>query len=472
MDLPKENLQKETPVSESGNKGNKMLLGLVGLLAAVAVVGSIAYLLLQSKRTAPVPATSSNLKPSQAPSKEEGTVVVWAWNIAAKSLNALVPEFNKIYPNIKVQVLEIPYDKANKEFRLAINSGSGFPDVWMSEGPVTWEYIQRGALLDITDKASPYKNDFVDYKWAEVSKDSRIYALPWDTAPVGLFYRRDIFQEAGVDPDNIKTWDDFIAAGKKITKDLDGDGKPDQFITLMSRKADVHDTFLTLLSQFGGTLFDQNGKPAFNSQAGLQTVDLMKKIFDAKIVADIGWWSPEFFQGIKNGKIASLAQGVWMGGQIKETAPDLSGKWGVIPLPATKVGGIRTAIRGGSNLAIPAKAQNPGAAWRFIEFAMTNEASQLAMYKTYNIFPALKTVYNDPVFKQLDPYYGNQNTSQLFIELQKQLPTNFFYGPNHTDTTQIISNEVIRALNGLKTPEQALKDAEVSVLKLTGAATR
>lgn len=432
------------------------------LLAAGGIVG---YVLSQNKGSAPP--TTSSYKLPQTSSQEEGAVTVWAWNIAAKSLNALVPAFNKIYPNIKIQVLEIPYDEANNKFRLAMNSGSGFPDVWTSEGPVTGEYIQRGALLDITDKALPYKNDFVNYKWAEVTRGSRIYALPWDTAPVGLFYRRDLFQDAGVNPETINTWDDFIAAGKKITKDRNGDGKPDQFITLMSRKSDIHETFMTLLNEFGGTLFDQNGKPAFNSPAGLQAVNLMKKILDAGIVADIGWWSPEFFQGIKTGQIASLAQGVWMGGQIKETAPGLAGKWGVIPLPAARSGGIRTAVRGGSNLAIPAKAKNSDAAWKFVEFAMTHKDSQLAMYKQYNLFPALKAAYSDPVFGQPDSYFANQNISQLFIELQDQLPTNFFYGPNQTGTVQILNKEIILALNGSKTPERALRDAEVAALQLT-----
>ncbi|MEK1831693.1 extracellular solute-binding protein [Priestia megaterium] len=43
-----------------------------------------------------------------------------------------------------------------------------------------------------------------------------MYGFPFDAGPTGVFYRTDYFEKAGVDPNSIKTWDDYIAAGKKI----------------------------------------------------------------------------------------------------------------------------------------------------------------------------------------------------------------------------------------------------------------
>ena len=40
--------------------------------------------------------------------------------------------------------------------------------------------------------------------------------MPWDSGPVVLYYRRDMFEKAGVDPASIETWDDFVEAGKKV----------------------------------------------------------------------------------------------------------------------------------------------------------------------------------------------------------------------------------------------------------------
>lgn len=440
----------------------KVVFSSIALLV-LGILGTLGYLIF-SNREIPTetpktpPATSSYVAP-KTPVADEGSIEIWSWNTAAKALRDLVPAFNKIYPNITVVVKEIPYNEANDKFRLTFTTGNvNVPDIWDTEGPVTNEYIKAGALLDITDKAKKYMDDFVAYKWTEVMNNNKIYALPWDTAPVGMFYRRDLFTQAGIDPATINTWDDFIAAGKKYQTAMNPIGKTDKYIFFMSRKADVQDMYQILLSQYSGSLFDEKGNPTFNTPQGLAAMALMKKISDSGINAEIGWWTPEFYAAIKNGTIAALPQGVWMGGQIKEIAPDLTGKWGVFPLPAVEAGGVRSAVRGGSNLAIPAKAKNPDAAWKFIEFALANKESQLAMYKAYNIFPALKACYNDPVFNEPMPYFNNQKTSQLFIKAQDEIPLTFHYGQYHIQTTTLLSKEIVQYLNGTITAEQALAD--------------
>ncbi len=446
------------PATAAPAKKSKMLLWLIlGLIVVVAAAVAGYFMMTQNA----LKTAETEKAAMEADSKN--TITIWAWNTAAKSLSELIPEFNKQYPDIKVNIVEVPYNEANAKFRQAISSGTGFPDVWDSEGPVTEEYAKAGALLDITDWAAPYKDNFVAYKWAEVTANNKVYALPWDSAPVAVFYRRDLFEAAGVNVDTIKTWDDYIVAGKKITKDTNGDGKPDQYMAMISPKADVQDTFEIFLAQMGGSLFDENGKVSFNSPEGIQAVTLMKKIIDSGIAADIGWWTPEFFNSFKTGQVASYMQGVWLGGQIKENAPDTGGKWGVFPLPAVTAGGIRAAVNGGSNLAIPTKAKNPEAAWKFIEFALTKKESQLQMYKNYNIFPALVPSYSDPVFNEANAFFGNQKTSEVFIKIQEEIPTTSYYGQYYNDVTNIISAHIVKALDGSQTPEQALAAAEKSV---------
>ena len=46
--------------------------------------------------------------------------------------------------------------------------------------------------------------------------DGKVYAVPWDVGPCGVFYRRSIFEKYGIDPEKIETWEDYINAGKVI----------------------------------------------------------------------------------------------------------------------------------------------------------------------------------------------------------------------------------------------------------------
>jgi len=451
-------------VSSPKKGGSKLPLLALLALVVVAVIGVGAYLMF-SKTVKPVAkeASTTTTTTTTTTTVDANTIVVWSWNTAASALQELVPAFNKVYPNIKVKIVSIPYNTANSQFATAISTGVGFPDVWDTEGPVTPGYIADGSLMDITALASKYQNDFVPYKWAEVTSNGKVYGLPWDSAPVGTFYRADLFKAAGVDVASINTWDDFIAAGKKVTK------APNQYMTLMSKTADVGDFFQTLLCEFGGSEYDTAGNLTFNNPQGVQAVTLMKKILDSGVGANIGWWTPEFYNGIKSGEITSLTTGVWMGGQIATTAPADSGKWAVMPVPATTIGGVRSAVRGGSNLAIASKSQKADMAWKFIEFTLANKDSQLKMYKDFQIFPALKSTYTDPAFSTPNAYFGNQNTSQLFIQAQNVMPLTYHYGPHSIEVNNIISSEVVLAINGKKPIQQALTDAETAANKIVKA---
>ncbi len=74
-------------------------------------------------------------------------------------------------------------------------------------------------LPDRSDEAGLHRRhqkQFPDFKRTELEVGDAAYAMPWDSVRP-WFYRRDFYKNAGIDPASIKTWDDFIAAGKKIS---------------------------------------------------------------------------------------------------------------------------------------------------------------------------------------------------------------------------------------------------------------
>jgi len=71
--------------------------------------------------------------------------------------------------------------------------------------------------MDVTSAMEKHKSQFAPGSLDIVSRGGRVYGFPSDVCKSWIYYRRDIFEEAGVDPDSIVTWDDYIDAGKEIT---------------------------------------------------------------------------------------------------------------------------------------------------------------------------------------------------------------------------------------------------------------
>jgi len=99
---------------------NKVIF-ILGLFIIV-ILGALGYLFFQNQeQPLAKPVTSApTLQVAQNPAS--GTITVWAWNTAADALKLIVPDFNKVYPNITVNVVSIPYNEANDRFRVAITN--------------------------------------------------------------------------------------------------------------------------------------------------------------------------------------------------------------------------------------------------------------------------------------------------------------------------------------------------------------
>ena len=164
--------------------------------------------------------------PAAAQDKPSGEITVWSWNIAAEALDMLVPDFNKQYPDVKVTVQNMGHaDVRDKALAGCAAGGTDLPDVVTIENGEAEVYWARfpDCFVNLTELGvEKYKSAFPEFKWPELMAGDAIYSLPWDSGPAIVFYRRDLYQQAGVDPAKIETWDDFLEAGKKVLAATDG----------------------------------------------------------------------------------------------------------------------------------------------------------------------------------------------------------------------------------------------------------
>ncbi|GGR43596.1 ABC transporter substrate-binding protein [Deinococcus seoulensis] len=395
-----------------------------------------------------------------------GTVTVWSWDAAAKALQSTVPSFNKKYPNVKVNVVDLGNQNVyDRGLAGCAAGGVDMPDVYSienNEAEVFWARFPN-CFVDLnTLGADKVAKNFPAFKWTELMAGNKRYAMPWDSGPVVIFYRRDLYQQAGVNPTAIKTWDDFIAAGKKVNAKFDGKVK----MGIVGNGQD-DEWFRMLANQNNCFYFDNAGTSVTVNKPGcVDALNTVKKLYDAQVVATGDWGGQ--ITSFKSGKSASAMFGAWYEGTIRTNAPDQKGKWGVYPMPASKPGGVRAANLGGSALALPSSSKNKAAAYAFMENALATTGGQVAMLKSQGLVPSLLSATKDPYVKVAQPYWGNQKVWQTILDTLGDVPqargTQYFQ-----DARQVMIVVQADYIKGkYKTAKEALDDAAKKISSATG----
>ncbi len=405
-----------------------------------------------------VPAKAAPKITRSAGGKLSGEIKVWSWDVAAKALQRMAPEFEKANPGVKVQVVDIGYDNAYDKITVGLKSGSGLPDVITLEDTRIPGYVENfpGGLVDLSGVAGKYKADFDQAKWAAATSGKSLFALPWDSAPVGLFYRRDHFEKAGVDPRSIVTWDDAVKAGEKIKQ---ATGK-----RLFVSDLTTADGFTTLLQQLGQGYF-KDGRVAVNSPAAVRALTLLKTLKDKDLLQNEKGWDGRV-TATKQGKAATQPTAAWWSGTLTGEMPELSGRFGVIPLPAFDTDGVRTSANGGSALAITSQTKNQDTAWAFVEWLLARKESQVSMMRTEALFPAYLPALTDPLFDRSEPYFGGQQVNRLFADEVRNIPPVELTGDD-AQAQEVLKKAVSGVLLDGEDPQVALDEAATRIAAAT-----
>jgi lactose/L-arabinose transport system substrate-binding protein len=353
------------------------------------------------------------------PRELNGHLTVWGWNVAAKSLRSVTPAFRERHPNVSVDVV-MSGANVQMRFLLSLASGTGAPDVMQLQSYESARYIATGRMVDLTPVAAKYKDQFAPAAWANCVHDGKVYAIPWDLGPCAVFYKPHLFARYGIDPARIETWDDYIEAGREILRKSGGRTK-----MLALTPHWLQHPYELLLQQVNGQVFDEAGRVVIDSPASRRVLDLLRRMLDAGICAQVAPYTQEWMAGFNADTIATYPGAVWMGGTIKDTTGQYdatSGPWRVFPLPAFDRGGVRTSNMGGSVLVIPEQCPDKEAAWAFIEHGLCTRESQVAQYVNFDLFPAFLPALDDPAFAEPDPFYDGQKVRQVFAAGVRDIP--------------------------------------------------
>jgi len=382
------------------------------------------------------------------------TLTIWGWGETLNGLEAAFNIWKQDHPNVELE--KVPYSQGDTQDKLvaSLMAGVGAPDIAPVEQARLKQIASIGGLEDLSDLITDKLDKFASFALENSKYDGKFYGAPWDIGPVALYYRADIFEDAGVEPPS--TWDELITVGKKICKDLDGDGKLDRYLlNLESYNSFQYFMFLRARNLL---VFDKDGKFVLDNEEAKEVFKFYTELSTKHNIAKLeSYWTPAWWNSIKEGRLASIPIAVWYAGLLKGQAPELAGKWRVAPWPTFK-GQKGNTNWGGSTLVVPSQGKHKDLAKDFVRFALTTREGQLAIYKASNLFPSYLPALDSDVFSKPDPYFGNQPIGEVFKET---VPTiNEWYEPLGFPTVgEALTNALGKVVYNVATVDEAWNEA-------------
>jgi cellobiose transport system substrate-binding protein len=293
--------------------------------------------------------------------------------------------------------------------------------------------------------AKSYESQYLSWKWQQGStKDGKLVGFPIDIGPTALFYREDLFAQAGLPTDPAKvaaqmgTWDEYFAAGVELHKAV-----PKTY--LVDAASGI---FQVAVGQGGARFIDENGK-FIGDQAHIRAAwDIAVKPITLGIDAKIN--DNSWNGNVANGTIGSVIGAAWHALDVEQAAPGLSGKWRVAAGPSGP------ADIGGSFLAVPTECADPALAFQIITWLL-NAANQARGFTDDALFPSTPATYSMPALTAGDPYFGGQKTIDVFGPAAKAIPVQY-QAPADAAVSAPYLNQLINVENG-KGSDAAWSDA-------------
>lgn len=427
-------------------RSHRLLRG-TGVLCALALAGTLtACGGSDDSASGPDKLSASDV---QAALEKGGTVTVWAWEPTLKQVAA---DFQKEHPKVKVKLVNAGTGNDQyKALQNAIAAKKGVPDVAQVEYYAMGQYALTKELTDLKKfGADKLAEQYSPGPWNGIKAGGEgLYGLPMDSGPMALFYNKKVFDQHGIKVPT--TWDEYVSAARALHK-----ADPKAYIT-----NDTGDAGFTtsMLWQAGSRPYKVDGTKVridFSDAGASKYTATWQKLLDEKLVAPVTSWSDEWYKGLGDGTIATLAIGAWMPANLASGVKDAAGDWRVAPLPQWTAGATASAENGGSALALPELGGNEALAYAFIEYA--NAGKGVDTRVKGGAFPATTAQLESASFQNTAfPYFGGQQANKVFAQSAAAVPDDWSYLPYQVYANSVFNDSAGKAYVSGTTLAEGLK---------------
>jgi multiple sugar transport system substrate-binding protein len=384
-------------------------------------------------------------------------------------IDQIAREFEAKNPDIKVNMEYLGYDFIHDKITTGMAANPPAYDAVMID--VIWpdEFIKAGYLLDVTDRITPeMKSGMFPASWNGVTRNGKVYGMPWLMDVKYFMYNKDMLQQAGI-TDPPKTWEELVDQAKVI-KEKGIVEFP--IVWSWNQKEGVVCDYAVLLYGNGGSFLDADGKPAFNNDKGVEALTWMKQTIDdgltnpSSVSSDENLVRDNFIAGESAFAVNWLFQYSDSNDASKST---IVGQAAFAPMPVFKAGadaGIKgSSVDGSSSFAIMATTPYADQTWKFLTYLSSNEVQ---IKYSAEMLPVWKADFEGEALKQLEAATPNNPVTVPAFLAQFPYANERPTVPYYNEASAALQLAIQEALTGVKSPQQALDDAAAKWVELAG----
>jgi multiple sugar transport system substrate-binding protein len=416
-----------------------------------------------------------------SPQPKENVTITALFNQLGKAdmgkalLNDAINKLRSNHPdlgiNLKyIELHDLTHNATKDQMLKAITNGThidiiSLDQIWLGE------FAEKGLLADLTNYTEKWgrASEWYQSNLAGGVYKGKMYGNWFETDVRGIWYWKDLLNQANIDPNSLKTWDGYIASTKKLNSVLRPQGIEGVHLTGASHSPDIWYPYLWML---GGDIIKQKGGhptkgtywfPAYNSSAGVKAMEFIKAQIDAGIKPQ----KKHFFgDEFANRKFAVMIEGSWMPNTWSNLTKQQTDNIGFIPMFPVPDNKTKTStLMGGWEFSIPVTSLHINIAWEIIENMLKPEILSPWLAKQ-GFLPTQTTLGQDT-----NSYADHLRKSIPFYDdMISMIPTG--RGRPNIPEYQAVAEHIRQALDevfyGIKEPKLALGDAAAKSAKVLG----
>jgi multiple sugar transport system substrate-binding protein len=366
-------------------------------------------------------------------------------------LSQLMPAFEKLHPEIGVDVQQIPWTAAHEKL-LTAYVGEATPDIAMLGNTWVPEFVALDALEPLDSLASSSsvvrRDDFFDGIWKTNVVDGKTFGIPWYVDTRIIFYRTDLLAKAGY-REFPTTWTDWVAAMKKIKQQM----APKQFPLLMPTNEWPQPVIFAL--NVGSPILRDGGRyGAFEQPEFRRGFDFYMSLYRQGLASPVSTAQvSNLFQEFERGNIAMFISGPWLIGEMQNRLDAATQQsWMTAPIPGPNGPGV--SLAGGSSLSLFVASKHKKEAWLLMEY-LSQPSVQTEFYHLTGDLPPRKSAWADTAL-------ANNKYARAFREqLERVVPTPQV--PEWEEIATTIFEHGEQAIRGVKSVDQTLASLDQDV---------